>query len=86
MPSTILSERHQVVRFLLIGLGPHAKRTYAKHLGSLKTAGQAELVCILEVESKRDETVQYRDEHFSEVELFFVPGSRQACHMDCRPS
>jgi len=60
-------------RFLIVGLGPHAKRTYAKHLVSLKTDDSAELVCAVDVESKKGELTAYRDAHLPGVELAFVP-------------
>ncbi|RYP52803.1 hypothetical protein DL768_002052 [Monosporascus sp. mg162] len=72
MDTVTTPKKGQATRFLLVGLGPCAKRTHAKQLVFLKKAGRAELVCAIDVESKREELVQYRDDHFPEVELVFV--------------
>ena len=60
-------------RFLLIGVGPHAKRTYVKHLKTLEADGRAEFVCAVEIASKKAETTHYRDDVMPGVELFFAP-------------
>ena len=73
MPGQIDTRLRDPFRFLLIGVGPHAKRTYVKHLKILEGNGRAELACAVDIEQKRDELTQYRDAHFPMVEMLFVP-------------
>ncbi|KAF2463258.1 uncharacterized protein BDR25DRAFT_384757 [Lindgomyces ingoldianus] len=60
-------------RFLLVGVGPHAKRTFIKHLKVLKDEGKAELVAAVDVIPNQARTEEYAAVHFPGPELIFVP-------------
>ncbi|KAK8109436.1 Cytochrome P450 monooxygenase [Apiospora kogelbergensis] len=61
------------VRFLLIGVGPHAKRTYIPHLKALQAEGRATLVAALDVQENEQSITEYMQETNPDVELAFVP-------------
>lgn len=61
------------IRFLLIGVGPHARRIYIPHLKVLEGEGSAKLVCAVDVEPNRDAITEYRDVACPGVDLHFVP-------------
>ncbi|KAI9857194.1 MAG: hypothetical protein M1813_008556 [Trichoglossum hirsutum] len=61
------------IRFLLIGVGPFAKRTYVPHLKSLEEAGRAMLVAAVEVEESKQALTEYQMRVCPTVELAFVP-------------
>lgn len=60
-------------RFLLIGIGPHARRTYIPHLKAFQSEGKAQLVCAVDLETIALEIGDYRDKVFPELELQYVP-------------
>ncbi|UKZ89800.1 uncharacterized protein TrAFT101_004841 [Trichoderma asperellum] len=60
-------------RFLLVGVGPHAKRIYIPHLKTLEGDGRAKLVCAVDVEENAEAITEHRNKAFPEAELFFVP-------------
>ncbi|ORY06124.1 hypothetical protein BCR34DRAFT_666675 [Clohesyomyces aquaticus] len=60
-------------RFLLVGVGPHAKRTFIKHLKVLKGEGKAELVAAIDVIPNQARTEEYAAREFPGPELIFVP-------------
>ncbi|MCJ1245649.1 hypothetical protein MMC30_002853 [Trapelia coarctata] len=60
-------------RFLLVGIGPHAKRTFIKHLNVLNEEGRAELVAAVDVIPNRAKTEEYAALNFPGPELVFVP-------------
>lgn len=62
-----------MARFLLVGVGPHAKRTYIQHLKTLKNEGKAELVAAVDVIPNYEKTVEYQKRVFPGPELVFVP-------------
>jgi hypothetical protein len=61
------------IRFLLLGVGPQSKQSWSIHLKAFQDRGRAEFLCAVDVESQRSSVTQYRDEHFPDVELLFVP-------------
>ena len=61
------------VRFLLVGVGPHAKRTYIPHLKGLEEEGRATLVAAVDVQENQDSITEYQQKTFPNVELHFVP-------------
>jgi predicted dehydrogenase len=67
-----LPVRH-VPRFLVIGVGPHAKRTYIPHLLDLERRGRADLVAVVDIEPNRDVTLEYTRKHCPGVDLVLVP-------------
>lgn len=60
-------------RFLLVGVGPHAKRIYIPHLKTLEADGRAKLVCAVDVENNAAPITEYRDNNIPDADLFFVP-------------
>ena len=60
-------------KFLLIGVGPHAKRIYIPHLKELEMEGRAKLVCAIDVDANRELVTGYRDKAMPNVQLAFVP-------------
>ncbi|KAL4726682.1 hypothetical protein ACLX1H_005570 [Fusarium chlamydosporum] len=60
-------------RFLLVGVGPFAKRIYIPRLLSLASAGRAVLVAAVEVEDNRSELEEYRQKTCPGAEFVFVP-------------
>ncbi|KAH7309182.1 hypothetical protein B0I35DRAFT_398580 [Stachybotrys elegans] len=60
-------------RFLLVGVGPHAKRIYIPHLKTLEADGRAKLVCAVDIEQNEEAITEYRNKVAPDVELFFVP-------------
>lgn len=63
----------RMARFLLIGVGPHARRTYIPHLRGFQSEDKAQLVCAVDLEAIETEVIRYRDENFPLLELQFVP-------------
>jgi hypothetical protein len=61
------------VRFLLIGIGPHAKRTYIPHLKTLEAEGRAVLVAAVDVQENQYSLTKYQQQICPNVELHFVP-------------
>ena len=61
------------VRFLLIGVGPHAKRTYIPHLKALEQEGRAKLVAAVDVQENQQSVTEYQQKTCPSVELHFVP-------------
>ncbi|KAM3420961.1 hypothetical protein BST61_g4193 [Cercospora zeina] len=64
-------------RFMLVGIGPHAKRTYVKHLKALKAEGRGEIVAAVDVTSNKQLLEQYAAENLPDVELTLVPYFRE---------
>ena len=60
-------------RFLLIGVGPHAKRTYIPHLRGLETDGRAKLVAAVDIQQNKHALTEYQRKVCPEVEFLFVP-------------
>ena len=60
-------------RFLLIGIGPFAKRTYIPHLLALEQEGRANLLAAVDVLSNQDKLIKYQQVGCPNVELLFVP-------------
>ncbi|EPE26982.1 Cytochrome P450 [Glarea lozoyensis ATCC 20868] len=60
-------------RYLLIGVGPHAKRIYIPHLNELEKEGRARLVCAVDCQGNEQIITEYRDRICASVELAFVP-------------
>lgn len=58
---------------MLVGIGPHAKRTYIKHLRGLKAEGRGEIVAAVDITSKRSSLEQYAAEHLPDAKLVLVP-------------
>ncbi|KAI0428668.1 hypothetical protein F5Y09DRAFT_357628 [Xylaria sp. FL1042] len=52
---------------------PHIKPIRFLLLGAFQDWGRAEFVCAVDVEPQRSSVTQYRDEHFPDVGLLFVP-------------
>ncbi|KAF8861229.1 hypothetical protein BDZ45DRAFT_672024 [Acephala macrosclerotiorum] len=61
------------VRFLLIGIGPHAKRTYIPHMKALESEGRAVLVAAVDVLENQRSLTEYQQQTCPNVELHFVP-------------
>lgn len=61
------------VRFLIVGLGPFAKRSYVPRLQSLTAARRAALVAAVDVEDNRRDLEQYRRATCPDAEFVFVP-------------
>lgn len=61
------------VRFLLVGAGPHAKRTYIPHLQEFAKKGQAVLLAIVDVEGNEEFVTAHQQQVCPTVELMFVP-------------
>ncbi len=66
------SQKSALANVLLIGLGPHARRTYLPHLMRLGPEMGARLVAVVELESRRDETAGACWANGVEAELCFV--------------
>jgi len=66
------ARKQQVSMVLLIGLGPHARRTYLPHLTKLGRELRARLVGVVELESRRDETVSVCRQRGAEAAACFV--------------
>jgi predicted dehydrogenase len=66
--------RKQSARVMLIGVGPHARRTYLPHLMKMKLGLEsgAQLAGVVELDSRRDETVSVCLEHGATAEQCFV--------------
>lgn len=74
MHSTIVEQpERELARFLLVGVGPHAKRIYIPHLKTLEAEGRAKLVCAVDIEQNAEQITELRNKVFPGTELFFVP-------------
>ncbi|KAF2174826.1 hypothetical protein K469DRAFT_724959 [Zopfia rhizophila CBS 207.26] len=67
------NDNRSPVRFLLIGLGPHAKRTYIPHLKAFESEGRATLVAAVDVQENQQSITEYQQKTCPNVELHFVP-------------
>jgi hypothetical protein len=67
-----------VARFLLVGIGPHAKRTYIKHLAALKKENRGELVAAVDIIPNQQKIEEYAATAMPDTELVFVPMFRQS--------
>lgn len=61
------------VKFLLVGVGPHAKRTYIPHLKALQAEGKGSLVAAIDVQENEQSVTEYMQKVSPDVELQFVP-------------
>lgn len=61
------------VRFLLVGAGPHARRTYIPHLHEFQAKGLAVLRALVELDAKADFVRDHQRTACPETELHFVP-------------
>ncbi|KAJ4316131.1 hypothetical protein N0V94_005619 [Neodidymelliopsis sp. IMI 364377] len=66
-------EMHEIPRFIIIGVGPHAKRTYVPHLRGFEKAGRAKLVAAIETEMMKKVVTDYSAYACPDAELCFVP-------------
>lgn len=57
----------------MIGVGPHAKRTFVKHLRDLKAENRGEIVAAVDIVAKQTPIEEYAAENLPDVELVFVP-------------
>jgi len=73
MTVKIITNENEPKRFMLIGVGPHAKRIYIPHLNELEREGRAKLVCAVDVQANEKEVTAYRDKVCPNVDLAFVP-------------
>ncbi|MCJ1266911.1 hypothetical protein MMC22_006796 [Lobaria immixta] len=73
MPGATITGEREPKRFLLVGVGPHAKRIYIPHLKALEAEHRAKLLCAIDVEPNSQAITDYRDSFFPGVELAFVP-------------
>ncbi|KAK5988356.1 hypothetical protein PT974_12507 [Cladobotryum mycophilum] len=67
----------QRARFMVIGVGPHAKRTFIKHLRVLKDEGKGELAAAVDIIPNRESIESYAETAMLGAELFFVPMFRE---------
>ncbi|EME40071.1 hypothetical protein DOTSEDRAFT_91360 [Dothistroma septosporum NZE10] len=63
-------------RFILVGIGPHAKRTFVKHFQDLKAEGRGEIVVAVDITANQVALEQYAIKHLPDTELVFVPHFR----------
>lgn len=62
---------------MVVGVGPHAKRTFIKHLRSLKEEGKGELVAAVDVIPNQARTEEYAAAEMPGTELLLVPMFRK---------
>ena len=60
-------------RILLVGVGPHARRTYIPHLRRLADHHNTALLAVVDLEASRETVHTYAAEHDVSAELHFVP-------------
>lgn len=72
IPDAMASSRKTMVKFLLVGAGPHAKRAYIPHLNVLETEGRAALCAIVDLEGNREALSVYAAQKCPSAELVFV--------------
>lgn len=62
-----------LAKFMLVGVGYHARRTYVPHLKTLREEGRAILSLAVDVESCKDRVVEYTQRLIPDTELAIVP-------------
>ena len=76
--TTLASDSYQtstashVASIMLIGIGPHARRTYLPHLMKLGPELSTRLAAVVELESQRDETMSICERYRSDASQIFV--------------
>ncbi|KXS94338.1 hypothetical protein AC578_4407 [Pseudocercospora eumusae] len=69
-------------RFMLVGIGPHAKRTYIKHFKDLAAEGRGEIVAAVDIVANRNQVERYAMEHLPQAKLILVPQFAHSMPMD----
>ncbi|KXS95010.1 hypothetical protein AC579_9309 [Pseudocercospora musae] len=69
-------------RFMLVGIGPHAKRTYIKHFKDLAAERRGEIVAAVDLVANRNQMERYAKEHLPKAELILVPQFAHSMPMD----
>ncbi|KAL5355131.1 hypothetical protein BJX96DRAFT_181136 [Aspergillus floccosus] len=72
-PETNGFQRRNVPRFMLIGAGPFAQKTYIPYLKTLEEDGRARLMAIVEVHGMEDTVRKVTRREFPDICYFFVP-------------
>ncbi|KAI9711721.1 MAG: hypothetical protein M1820_001865 [Bogoriella megaspora] len=65
-------EEASLAKFLLVGVGYHARRTYVPHLKTLREERRAMLRVAVDVETCRDQIVEYTQHMIPDTELVLV--------------
>lgn len=68
-----VEDTSSICKFLLVGVGYHARRTYVPHLKTLRQEGRAMLRVAVDLEPFRERVTKYTHSMEPDAELVFVP-------------